>query len=907
MSDLNEHAPYLKNLLGDAKKGDAHLVDQEKIPSNKAPGQKLTAEQLPSTQNLQDILNSIKKNSHNIEGHGWREPHHKQVPIVPEDINKNPNYTNEPVYFIRKVNTADRIPHLPHAVSDIIVTCNKCTYYKECERHRPRGHMKTDISLCTKNHLRMALYWDIADPENRKGSWKLGIEEKFDRFLEPEQEKKEHEDARNDGGCKPQEPLSRVKGLAQRIIEDYNHDQADKARRAYLDPKGREYYTRPKHWGAKDPFEPAEYSMTRKGHEFKSADGCRVEKELKVLLQAWYKSRVPEHKKGKDRTTEHANAIWAEKVAARKIMKDLLSNESGAGSSEKVVETVVRPNEEGKKTRKRKTAETTIDNAKSTAGTKKSVNFAHIDDSSEGEITEQPVRKIRTVRTPTQNDSLNNFHAAQKSSQARDIESAEPSPIELAKFEKLAKDIEDEKAAETAPPARARQLAAPLGTQSKLRPTEEENKILQEIKKSQYVESDEEHTQEGEQEESEGDCEIEVPGEKEESIKDIFTKERAITKITTTKKNQKSTEGSSPPPSSSTKSKSKIKAEKRKAPTTEPPVAKKSRKIYKSAEIIEDSDEEADYTLPAAPALELSEQREGWKFAAAAVTESVQVVQTDKVDDNEVETDVVIERGTTIVKNIHETRKSEELETGGNMGDEKSEEEKDDANDHATAIEESEGKGNEPGLSQVPSAASPPGAPASPKSEHEDGEVPATPSPVGSPTRAKELVSPMRSPSEHSNASQDSLFDGDDSPLASASLEFSPTSAKRKASFAKYGSGEDDAEPARKKAKNVGWADDHGEPLMTEKNLSIQYILDEEESGEEGSEDEESESSSEEDSDGEYRDIDEEKEPVEDGEVDEEQEGDKKGDLDEREPVEEGEVDKDAEQQHFEDDDELLP
>jgi hypothetical protein len=55
------------------------------------------------------------------------------------------------------------------------------------------------------------------------------------------------------------------------------------------------------------------------------------------------------------------------------------------------------------------------------------------------------------------------------------------------------------------------------------------------------------------------------------------------------------------------------------------PTTKKSR-THNSADIVIDSDEEADYTLPTAPTLELPEQREGWAFTEALSTESVKVV-----------------------------------------------------------------------------------------------------------------------------------------------------------------------------------------------------------------------------------------------------------------------------------------
>jgi hypothetical protein len=87
-------------------------------------------------------------------------------------------------------------------------------------------------------------------------------------------------------------------------------------------------------------------------------------------------------------------------------------------------------------------------------------------------------------------------------------------------------------------------------------------------------------------------------------------------------------------------------------PSDEAP-AQKLRK-HKSSATITDSDDEADYDLPAAPALELPEQREGWEFTEALSEEiegSVRVMQTDKKKGSKVR-GVVVEQGTTIVKRV---------------------------------------------------------------------------------------------------------------------------------------------------------------------------------------------------------------------------------------------------------------
>jgi hypothetical protein len=117
--------------------------------------------------------------------------------------------------------------------------------------------------------------------------------------------------------------VSKIKDLAQHIIEDHNEHQKAKARLEFLDPKGREYFTQPRRWGGKDPFKPSENAETRAAHIYVPLDiDCnRAERELRLLLQAWHKSKIAPGDKMRDRTTANMKEAWAIKMEDEKAVR----------------------------------------------------------------------------------------------------------------------------------------------------------------------------------------------------------------------------------------------------------------------------------------------------------------------------------------------------------------------------------------------------------------------------------------------------------------------------------------------------------------------------------------------------------------------------------------------------------
>jgi hypothetical protein len=325
---------FFNEILKVAKKGNEDDDRKEKPDTDKAP-KKLTADEEAIAKNIIDMLNTNQQHQQKLKR---REEDRIFETDVPRDINGDENHTNEPVFYQPHTSNAKKIPGVAYAVSDVDYMCNQCTRHKRCKRHRERRPHKTDISLCSESHLRMVLYWDISDPENREKTWQFAIEEYYDRYKEPERERDEHELAEKraksgkpqDEDCKPLDPVSRVKGLAARISQDHNNEQENIARIANLDSKGREFYTKPKDWHGKDPFKPSEASKTRAAHEHKSADASRIEMELRALLQAWYRSKLSKSERGIDRTTVNANETWRQKMEAQAARKSL----GGKGKSE---------------------------------------------------------------------------------------------------------------------------------------------------------------------------------------------------------------------------------------------------------------------------------------------------------------------------------------------------------------------------------------------------------------------------------------------------------------------------------------------------------------------------------------------------------------------------------------------
>jgi hypothetical protein len=176
-------ASYLKDLISQAKKGGEDIVHNvvEKTNVQKSSSG-LTADQIDS---VQSILATLNKHGETAQDRDRRLSELHPYSTVPVDIIGNSNYSKDPVYYRPHGSTTKTVAGVSYHVSDTEYACNRCTYHRKCDRHRETERRKTDISLCADNHVRMAVWWDITDPENRKGSWRFEIKEKYDRFGNP--------------------------------------------------------------------------------------------------------------------------------------------------------------------------------------------------------------------------------------------------------------------------------------------------------------------------------------------------------------------------------------------------------------------------------------------------------------------------------------------------------------------------------------------------------------------------------------------------------------------------------------------------------------------------------------------------------------------------------------------------
>ncbi|KAH7074688.1 hypothetical protein BKA63DRAFT_471118, partial [Paraphoma chrysanthemicola] len=620
-------ASFLRGLITEARKGnggtDPKPADEQDVKASEA---KLTAEQLAKVQN---ILATLSKHGESAEETERRLREQSTRLKVPVDINGHNNYSKDPVYYRPLGSSVRNIAGVPHPVSDIDSTCTQCTYSRKCDRHRHNERRKTDISLCSDNHVRMGVWWDATDPENRQGSWRFQIAEKFDRFDNSRWEREDHERAvaakrkaqerdeeitKEEQGCCPVEPKWRIKKLAERIVDDYNEDQKNIARRAVLDPMGREYYTKPHHWGGRDPFTPSPNTCTRLAHEYKPSDG-RVERELRVLLQAWHKSRVKPEMRMRDRTSENAKQTWAEKksnLEKAKVTNDETKIEEGEATADPAGQLQQQKLKRSKMANTDRFKMTTRDANPGQSNTDEA--HAGVQESKEPKTK---TKNTKMLETPPK--------ATKKAAAQRAI---------------LADSDEDTEEGESKTQMKSRIKPATR----KL--TTEERKLLKQMKKAADTEAKE--TVGAEATASQGHESIEDSFNIEEILKLVAEESTGTISKTPTQKTTATPKATKPRPEA------KPKSTKRKAAVIDEEAeasSKKSRKQYKSVDIIEDSDEEAEYDLPAAPALELPEQREGWNFDEALSThveEIVKVVQTDKLKPTNAT--VVVEQGTTIVK-----------------------------------------------------------------------------------------------------------------------------------------------------------------------------------------------------------------------------------------------------------------
>jgi hypothetical protein len=642
--ELKSQVSLLTDILDQARRGSTEAITKDNI--EKLDTSNVTSEK---TAYVRDILVLFSKEQEALAERDrrlWEQRHYSNIPI---DVNGQPNVNGEPVYYRPHEVFPIQIAGVPYPVSDIVYACNHCTRHKECERHCKTYFIKTDISLCKDSHARMSVSWDITDPENRKGSWRFSVDDCFDRFDYPKDEADLHERALKEKrntqeekrditlggqGCQPIEPKWRIRELARRIIADYNDDQKNKARRTNLDRKGREYYTKPRHWGGKDPFTPSPLTMTRAAHEFAFEDGGgRVERELRVLLAAWYRGMSREDVDKYDRTSINAREIWAEKMVDMKFAKD--------EEAKKIARAGIRYE------MTKKTKDKVIDSAPASLKkpTRRKVVFEESDEdfSDKEDIIPQPkpprLKAVLSKLTVEERKLLKQMKDAAAVEATKNAETE--ARISTAKAEA--------EAADTLEQAMFEAFANPESSSEDEQPAPKPT--VKPVKKAGDKTTKPKSTLKAEPGKRKT---LVIPCDDESSSED----DKPFTKSTATPTKKISDRTTKP------MSTTKVEPKKRKVGTQDAsgidqPAPKKSRKSYKSSAIIEDSDEEANYQLPNAPTPLLDQQRVGWgtESLAIEVKESIKVVQTDKVEVKEAE--IVVEQGTTIVKVVEKKRKHE--------------------------------------------------------------------------------------------------------------------------------------------------------------------------------------------------------------------------------------------------------
>jgi hypothetical protein len=360
------------------------------------------------------------------------------------------------------------------------------------------------------------------------------------------------------------------------------------------------------------------------------------------------------------------------------------------------------------------------------------------------------------------------------------------------------------------------QPTKPQKRASHFKVTAEERALLQSIREKQA--EDVESEEEGEILEEEIEDNISkptLPQKLAESSQKKSVKQSTVKK--TSKKQKTPTPESSPSPSPSPSPKPRI--SKRKAPQSPKdaePAQKKSRKSYKSTQVIDDSDDEADYNLPAAPSPKLPEQREGWEFTeslSAKVEESVKVVQTDNVHKTEIETAVVVEQGTTIVQRVLSEDSSE-----GEV-----------SSDEGTVVEDASSVEGDESVVKEPTIAD--------EDDEDDlaskNEASAT-SEVEQPNSADVVkdnsFSEVEIPSTTEEQDDDSSLSETES--LSDNSTSAPTSQKRKTPFNDLSDDEEVDRPL-KKAKKVTFSDDVTSPEARPRKMSLPYTAEDSEGDEE--------------------------------------------------------------------------
>jgi hypothetical protein len=649
-------APFLTYLLEKAKEGGKDLKKEEKTPELTNPSAAPVPAELIS--NLGNILNTINQ----IQRVPDRPAQALLRPAtVPIDINGRPNPSGEPVLYQPRTSYVTRVPGVPYAVSDVDHTCQLCKPGRPCNRHdeverycdrcvraspcKRHSHpevQKTSVSLCDQNHCRMRIFWDLAHIDDSNTVLGLDVSNKKDEYgirhecprLSTNNYRDEKGNSVKDKYCKVYNMDERIKLLVTRTIQDYNDEQEkrqDKTKnRPYIDSRGRKYheYASPRRWGRKSPSTPAPGTSTRPKHEY-GIHGGRLEMEIRVLLQAWHKKKAETETEGTLR--KHMRQAWENKMAAQKAEKKMKEKKEKNGKKMQIVRVILNGNILVTGTEKADggvgdVLGTSVRKKQGTKETKQMIQKRLIsrpvvEDSDEDEEEEEeevePVRKTRTTKGSTRKrkavDKFNDEEvmppkkAKTHDPVSEDSDASRPTELsisaiaslkhteaELSIFERLLDDMNNaetnvnKKPEEVTGAPEVNPIAKqPRATTKPRAHTAEESEILQRMKQA---------AQEKPQSEEEG--EIIEEGEEEERVAKPESK------------NPKAVDGETTPPAPCLKPAS----TKRKTNPSAATQAPSKRSKYKSNVTINDSDNEADYILPSAPALELPEQSEGCEY-----------------------------------------------------------------------------------------------------------------------------------------------------------------------------------------------------------------------------------------------------------------------------------------------------
>jgi hypothetical protein len=624
-----------KNIIQEAKKGGKDLKKEEKTPEpTNPPAAPVPAELLV---NVGNILNTIN--------HAQRAPNRPaqeslRPATVPIDINGSPNPSGEPVLYLPRTSYATRVTGVPHAVSDMDHTCqlckrgrpcnrhdevwrncNRCVRASPCKRHEPPKAHHTSVGLCDQNHCRMRVFWDVAHIDDSNTIMGLNVSSMKDddgnklecpRLCTETYRDSQGNLVKKERMCKLHNINERIKLLVTRMIEDYNHGQnkiqGKKENRPYIDARGRTYTENAgQRWGPNQPSVPTKSASTRASHKYDLAGGSRLETGIRTLLKLWHRKKGLTETEGRFR--KYMVQAWQKKTAVLKDEKNM--EESGkkipafrmglnggilVTGTEKTKDTnkplqkrslekrplsrpVVEPSVEDKKEE--------VEPVRKTKATKESTNKRKATNDSVDENVVPP-KKTKTL-TPVSKDS-----EADKPTELTKpiITSPKHTEADLSIFEQLLDDVTN---AETNSNKKPKEVAVA----SEVKPITEEPRITSTPRAHTAEDSDLlERMKQASQEEPQAEEYVEIPVEEEEE-EDVPEPEPESPKAVA--------EQSTTPPRERTEPE----LTKRKTPpsaATQDP-SKKSK--YKSAATITDSDDEADYTLPTAPALALSEQSEG--------------------------------------------------------------------------------------------------------------------------------------------------------------------------------------------------------------------------------------------------------------------------------------------------------